>query len=324
MTVLRSLFVLLVCMVTAVRAGDAVPVVHLESDIVVTDADVRWIDLARGPLDAAFGHTIVFKAPAPGRERSWSRQQILREAVRRGLPVVPSLAGSERVRVRRRGGAVAPDAIARRLHALLQTESLPPGGIAQSFEVLRVPTMNTVGGLADVEIDGEIPHVGRGSVAVRLRASDGSTRRAYAMVERSVLMPVVRTRRALDAGTVITLAKARIDSVWVDDVALFDRRIDPAGIDGRHSLLRRTRGGSVLRSNDVRPTPVVRRGELVQWVVERDGLRIEVRARARQDGAIGDWISVLGPFDRHQRRVVVIAPGRVANHARLEDQRGDS
>lgn len=324
MTIARSLLLLLVCAATVARAGDAVPVVHLEAEIVVSEAEVRWIDLARGPLDAAFGHTIVFSSPAPGRERTWSRQQILRECVRRGLPVVPTFAGSEQVRVRRRGGSVAPDAIARRLHALLQTEELPPGGLAQSFEILRVPTMNAVGGLAGVEIDGEVPHVGRGSVAIELRAADGSTRRAYAMIERSVLMPVVRTRRALDAGTVITLGQARIDSVWVDDVALFDRRVDPAGIDGRHSLLRRTRGESILRVNDVRPTPVVRRGELVQWVVERDGLRIEVRARARQDGAVGDWISVLGPFDRHQRRVVVVAPGRVANHPHPDDQRGES
>jgi len=324
-TVLRVLLFVFVTTVTTVsRADDAIPVVVLSDEIVVSDPEVRWIDLARGPLDSDFGRTVVFTAPAPGRERTWTRRQILREAVRRGLPVVPQLTGRDAVRVVRRGGRVPPDALSRSVRALLVRQPLPPGGLDQEFEVLRVPRVDLAGGLARIELDGELPRVGRGAVAIRIHGHDGSERRAYTMVERTVLVPVLRTRRAVDARTAITVNQAVVDSLWTDDVALFDRRLESFDLDGRHSLLRRVPGGRVLRENDVRPTPVVHRGELVHWVVERDGLRIQVTARARNDGAVGEWISVLSPFDQRQRRVVVIAPGVVADHLPLDGPRGES
>lgn len=309
---------------SSVPADDAIPVVRLPDVVEVAHADVRWIDLSTRPLDAAFGRDVVLAAPAPGHERVWTRQQIRREAVRRGVAVVPDLAGSDAVRIVRRGGDVSPDVLARRVLALLREVDVPPGALDHSFEILRLPSVQLPEGPMALSLDGEVPRVGRGAVAIRLEGDDGTRRRFYAMVRRAVRVDVLRMERAVDARTVVTGASAVVDTVWTDDLALLDRRLDPIGLDGRHRLIRRVNGGRVLLENDVRATPVVERGELVHWVVERDGLRIEVRARARQDGAVGEWISVLSPFDQRQRRVVVIAPGTVADHPPAPSTRGES
>ena len=323
---MRFLVSILALLVGAPSAGadDTVPVVSLRDRVVVAADDVRWIDLASGPLPSDFGRRVVLSAPAPGRERTWTRAQILREAVRAGHSVVPRLAGHEEITIRRRGGAIPPDRLASRVRAILDEQPLPAGTLDDAFEILRLPTLRTGGGGVTLALDGPVPRVGRGAVPLRATTADGSTRRLYAMVSRSVRLPILRTNRAVDARTPVTFAHAVVDTVWTDDGALFDRHLPTDGLDGRHTLVRSVRGGHVLRDGDVRPSPVVRRGETVHWIVERDGLRVAVRARARNDGAVGEWISVLSPFDQRQRRVVVVAPGVVANHPPEPQTRADA
>ena len=308
---MRILVVVVLVLVLAapVAAQDVAPTVRLRAEVVVHGAQVRWMDLADGPIDSELARQVVVPAPAPGHDRTWSQDQLMREIVRNGAPVVPRLAGSGSVRIVRPGRRIEPDALADRIRRLIEDRSPPGEALDQRIEILRLPTVHAAAASVDVRLEDEGPRVGRGAVAVRV---DG--RRLYAMVRRSVRVPVLRARQALDAHRGIDLAAARVDTVWTDDARVLDRTLPVTAADGSWTLLRSVPGDHVITVDDVRATPVVRRGELVHWIVEGDGLRVQVRARARNDGAVGEWISVESPFDNRLRRVVVTGPGRVADH----------
>ncbi|HKK70093.1 MAG TPA: flagella basal body P-ring formation protein FlgA [Candidatus Krumholzibacteria bacterium] len=307
----------LLCWLLVVVAADvpaATPTVRLVDEAVVHGAQVRWADLVSGPMDSDLGRRVVCASPAPGHDRTWTRQELLRELVRRGAQPIPRLVGSDTVRIVRPGATLAPDRFSARVRTLLESQSPPVGALDHEYEILRVPSLRVPRADASVQLEDTGPRVGRGAVAVRV--DDGSThgRRAYVTVDRSVRVVVLRSGRALAADSPLGVGNAVADTIWTDDDRVFDRRIRPDEADGRWAVIRSIAGGQVLRRGDVRATPVVHRGENVHWVVERSGLRVQVRARARNDGAVGEWITVESPFDNRLRRVVVVGPGRVADH----------
>lgn len=311
---MRAAWIVLLAALVVEAGAASAPSIRLVDRAVVHGAQVRWMDLAAGPIDADLGRRVVCASPAPGHERTWTKKELLRELVRRGASPVPRLLGSDTVRVVRPGAELAPDRFAARVRALLESQPPPPGALDHEIEILRVPSLRVPQAGASVRLEDGGPRVGRGAVAVRV--DDGSThgRRAYVTVNRSVRVVVVRSGRALAADSALRGANAVADTIWTDDERILDRRVTPEETDGRWSVIRSIAGGHVLRHGDVRATPVVHRGENVHWIVERSGLRVQVRARARNDGAVGEWITVESPFDNRLRRVVVIGPGRVADH----------
>jgi flagella basal body P-ring formation protein FlgA len=59
--------------------------------------------------------------------------------------------------------------------------------------------------------------------------------------------------------------------------------------------------GSVLQAQSVCEATLVRRGEAVTVYVRRDGLRIRTTARAHDDGALGDRITVESMLSRKKK-----------------------
>ena len=303
----------------------------LRSEVVVHGEQLRLMDLSSSTLDPDLGQIVLCAAPAPGHTRTFDRSDLLREMVRAGVRPIPTLAGAQQVQVKRPGQTLDADQFAVRVQRALLEVPLPSDAIDQRFELHAVPDLRIGAGNWSVRLDGDPPRVGRGNVTVEVISEHGDRRRCFVSLTRELQVPSLRSVRAIDAGTSIASAGVHADTLWTKDRLVLDARVPLTEDDGRWTLRRRIAGGHPLLLRDVRPTPVVRRGELVNWIVIRGGIEVRVSARSRGDGAPGEWILVESPFDRRLRRVFVVGPNHVTDHppapdaalASAESERGD-
>lgn len=85
---------------------------------------------------------------------------------------------------------------------------------------------------------------------------------------------------------------------------------DPAEILGMRAT-RNLAPGTILRRDQFRPEPVLRRGQRVQIVLERQGLRIIAPGEALEEGAIGETVKVMNSSSRQVITAKVADAGRV-------------
>lgn len=88
---------------------------------------------------------------------------------------------------------------------------------------------------------------------------------------------------------------------------------DPAEVLGMRTV-RAMAAGTVLRKDQFRPQPVLRRGHRVQIVLERGGLRIVAPGEALEEGGAGESIKVLNTSSRR----VILARVEAPNSVRVE------
>jgi flagella basal body P-ring formation protein FlgA len=69
--------------------------------------------------------------------------------------------------------------------------------------------------------------------------------------------------------------------------------------------------GEMLDTRDLEPVPVVQRGERVDLVVRRGGIAAVVRAECREDGLLGEIVSVINGLTGRPVVARVAAPGVV-------------
>lgn len=311
--------------------ADATERLVLRGEVVVFGEQLRIKDLSATPLETSLGRTVLCAAPAPGHSRTFDRAGLLREMVRAGVRPIPALAGADRVEVTRPGQELEPDRLAAKVQDALGALALPGDARDQRFVLHAVPAFRIGEGRWNVRLDGDPPRVGRGNVTVEVISEHGDRRRGFVSLTREVLVPSLVSAREVQAGTAILAGEVQEDSLWTDDQLVLDGRVPLGERDGRWTLRRSIAGGHPLLLRDVRATPVVRRGELVEWIVRRGDIEVRVNARSRGDGAPGDWILVESPFDHRLRRVIVVGPHRVADHPPARDaalvsaepQRGD-
>lgn len=85
---------------------------------------------------------------------------------------------------------------------------------------------------------------------------------------------------------------------------------DPREILGMRAT-RNLAPGTILRKDQFRPDPILRRGQRVQIVLEREGLRITAPGEALEEGAAGERIKVINTFSRQVITARVADTGRV-------------
>jgi flagella basal body P-ring formation protein FlgA len=311
---MRVPVVLVIAMLLFATASAAAEAVLVLPETITVDGDgITWTEL--GARDAgAWATACPLSVPAPGHAKRWTRQAILRECVRLGVDPLPRFEGAERVEIRRSGAEVAASTLERHLTDALGRSDLPAGAIDQRFHIERLPRLSVQGGIRGLRLEADPPRVGRGSVAFTLDDGSGRHQRGFVSVTRELLGPVYRSVKSLEAGTTLGPAHVECDTTWVGDRVVWDRHLRPEQLAMAWTLQRAVRGGHLLTDRDVRPAPVVHRGENVRWVVERNGLRITLSARARGSGAVGDWILVQSPLDGRLHRVCILGPAQVADH----------
>jgi len=87
--------------------------------------------------------------------------------------------------------------------------------------------------------------------------------------------------------------------------------LDAKGLEG-HELVRAVRAGEPIRTSDIRPAIMVRKGELVQLVVGKpETFRVIVTLEAMQDGKLGDQIKLRNSESGRTLSGVVTGKGAV-------------
>lgn len=87
--------------------------------------------------------------------------------------------------------------------------------------------------------------------------------------------------------------------------------IDVAGLEG-HEVLRAIRAGEPIRSSDIRPATLVKKGELVNLSIGAPGsFMITVKLEAMQDGRLGEQIRMRNPESGRMLTGVVTGRGLV-------------
>jgi flagella basal body P-ring formation protein FlgA len=197
-----------------------------------------------------------------------------------------------------------------RVAALLSPLLLPPPpGAPPAWLEVTVPPPDLPDGAWTVELTEPRPLApGRNLVHVRV-AAGGRAARLTASVVCHAYGEAARARQTVAAGA--ALAAEQFLWEWVDLAAeAGGLAIGREGVTGQ-SAARGLAPGDRLREADLRPTPVVRQGEPVELSLGRGAVRVSVRATARQDGVVGQVITVRNELSGHLVAARVTGPGCV-------------
>ena len=167
---------------------------------------------------------------------------------------------------------------------------LPPGRVSYQFVPQNFSNPTHLTGTFFFAVDGE--EVGR--------------TRATAQVEISV--QVVTAARALSRGHVLQAGDLILN--WVPFAKTRGAITDP-GLALGQTLKNALTAQEVLVERNLTKSLMVRRGEVVSIIARQGGLRVTATGEARQDGALGDTITVLNIKSRAVISGRIIGPSQV-------------
>lgn len=146
-------------------------------------------------------------------------------------------------------------------------------------------------------------------VVLTIRTWEGSR---YVGESRVVTQPLVRQKVA-----VVCSDLRRDDVLQDDDFKVEERWLEPSGNRAPHDpdtvidqIARRTlRTGDIIKTNDIAPERLVRRGQTIEVLCRVGGVSFKIDARSEADGALGDRIEVRKIGERATFHATVTAPG---------------
>lgn len=110
-------------------------------------------------------------------------------------------------------------------------------------------------------------------------------------IETEIFHLVVVTKKAVEKGDKFTSANVAL-------VRVPTSKIIPGCLQKTESVLGRTASyalpsGALLRLSEINDPPVIRRGQLIQAIVQKGNIELSIEARALVDGKAGDSIQVV-------------------------------
>ena len=304
----RDILVLLLLLPASVAGAWTIV---LPDSATATGPVVRLGDIATGPLPAEAAAVLVAEA-APGADTALvTRQGVLRRLVAATLADGVQLAGAARCVVRFGGRPLEPEALQAAAEQVVAGLLPPagPGAPATWCEVTLPGGAVAVKGAWSLACGRREP-LPAGRSQVQLELADGwQTRAVPVTVIVHAQGEVAVTRAGITRGT--ALDEGLFDWRWRDLAEL-----PPGLVTARAQLTgqgaaRDLRAGEPLRAADLRPTPVVLAGDLVELLVQRGAVAVSVRALARQSGSLGQTIPVRNELTGRLVNARVAGPGRV-------------
>jgi len=307
----RALALVLAVAACASPAAAAPWTLDLADSVQVATATVRLADVARAPVPATAAQVVVASGGRPGGSLEITARGVLRRLVVAGCADGVARAGAERCRIAFGGAAGAPDVLVERIRAALAPQVPPPAPEAPpSWLELSVPE---VAWYATGEWDVVWPSPralvpGRNLVTLEVR--EGARGQRLAVV--AVLHAFART--AVPVAVVPRGQGPQPDALrwqWTD-LALADPGVvtDPRALADMIAA-RDLAPGAAVRERDLAPRPLVRRGETIDLVARRGAVAAKVRVECRQDGLLGQDVSVLNTLNGRLLVARVAAAGLV-------------
>jgi flagella basal body P-ring formation protein FlgA len=306
--ILRFAVAALIAMaIASIIASRPAAAAALLDDVVVETDVVTLGDLFDGA--GSLADRPVFRSPDPGVDGALPAADALAAARAAGLEPLPTTIMS--VRVIRRGLAYDERAI----REWLSTEAASRLGVGYDDVDLRFDSPPAV---VHVDASSEEPltlESWTGGItsgrfrAVLLADVGASARRVVVGGSVVVTQPVAVLVDAVDRGAVIgesDVAIERRDRRQVSDGTVVDPS-DLVGMAARRPL----RPGDLVRSDQVEPPRVVRRGQLVTMVYKSPGIALTARGRALADAAVGEAVTVVNEQSRRSVEGVAVGPDEV-------------
>jgi len=300
--------------VMAVNSAGAAPWVFAMADTVRVSSSVIYLsDLTAKEVPSHLARLNVGAAGKPGCVQVVSRKSVLRKLVTAGAASGVSFRGAPSCVVMRTGEALNPHALRPEIRRELQplVPAAKSGAPATWFD-LELPTSLAVvdGENFRIRIDRTSPlEPGRNQISIIL---DGT--------KNNLNFPVTVTLHQFSETAKARLKIKRGDPLipelfewsWTD---LADQR-QVTDFHGRDALMgaccaRTIQAGDYLRQCDLKATPVVFSGELVELQIQRGGLFVSVKATARREGSIGQTIPVRNELTKRLVNARVVGPGFV-------------
>jgi flagella basal body P-ring formation protein FlgA len=285
--------------------------VSLPDSLTATGNVVRLSELSTMSVPAEMANLVVAEAGQVGETALVTRQGVLRRLVTNGQANAVQFIGAARCVIRFGGGKVDAELlraeVERVVAALLPTA--PEGAPAAWCEIVLPTEALTVVGPWTLNCTRR-ESLPPGRSQLRLQLQDGwQTRELAVSVVAHTHGEVAVARLAVERDR--PLSEALFDWRWVDLAeapgGLVSNREQLQGVSAFRSL----RAGDQLRSIDLKPTPVIRIGDMVELLVQRGCVAVSVRALARQAGCLGQTIPVRNELTGRLVNARVTGPGLV-------------
>jgi flagella basal body P-ring formation protein FlgA len=285
---------------------------RLAPAVTVPAGPVRLADVARDPPPPEAADLLVCEGGRPGSVAVVDRRLVLRRLAAAHLAAGVRLAGPAECRVSFQGKPVSAEALrAWLLEALTPwipaaEPSAPPAWLELDVAPPRAP----VGDGARFELVEPRPlKAGRNLVALRIKEGGGALK-LTAMVRCHLFGEVARARQPLPAGT--ELSPEQFAWEWQDlATAEHGLAVGRPALTGR-SARRDVAAGASLREADLRETPLIRQGQPLELQLQRGLVSVTVPATARQEGRLGQVITVRNDINGRLIPARVVGPDRVA------------
>ncbi len=151
--------------------------------------------------------------------------------------------------------------------------------------------------------------VSAGRYNVQVRCDTGQPWRLFVPVTVEVFQPVVVTRKPLMRGDTIReddviIVEKSVSThtrVYFRDVSLVVGRVVKRGMDA----------GEVVNGRQLEPAYLVQKGDEVEVVVRKGMIRVSIKARALDDGELGEIISIYQSANKSMMDVKIVGDGKV-------------
>ncbi len=150
---------------------------------------------------------------------------------------------------------------------------------------------------------------GKISVQIQISSAAGKTSGCWLSVFISGKCKVMVAKRSLERGSSVQWRDVMVqllDARKVNDDCLVDF---PRG--AVFEVVRKIVAGQPLKSASLRPYRLVKRGEMVTVVLQREGIRIVTKGTAMANGGKNEVIMVKNPASRRLYQAQIIAAGQV-------------
>jgi flagella basal body P-ring formation protein FlgA len=283
----------------------------LRDQVTLPVAEVKLAKLVAEPVPAAAGQLVVLGAARPGSTVEVDRRLVLRRLVEAGLANNVRCAGALCCRVIFRGQALSGGEVVAWLEDQLTAwlPASPPVAPPPWLEVeLRMPPLAVTGQRQLALVEPRRLQAGRNLVPFKIVDGERTTR-LTATVLCHLHGEVARAKRDLQQDEQATPELF----VWEwQDLCGVERGV-VVGREalGGQSMRRSVSAGRLLRVLDLEETPAIRQGDPVELYLHRGEVWVTVRARARQDGRLGQIITVRNELNGKLVTGRVTGPGVV-------------
>ena len=283
----------------------------LPDSATVRGPQVRLGDVVQSSVPAAAKDLLIQNARRPGTVESVSRRMILRQLVSQGLAAGVRFGGAEICRIHVSGQEVPATELTAEISAVVQNlvPAKSPGAPDSWFDmdIPNLPVHLQERPLVTIK-DGRLLTPGRNQIRAVLEAG-GRVQEVPVTVTLHAFGEVATARKAINRD--VSLTEELFNWEWRD---LAVEGGDPAL--NREAVLdfsstRSLSAGDRLRSDDMKPTPVVRVGDAVDLMIIRGPVTAAVRAIARQAGSLGQTIPVRSELTGRLVNARVTGPGLV-------------